>query len=75
MSDNQGKTKNVLDLVFVVDCTSSMTSYLASAQQNIKKIIEDIISAENTSTTIKRAGHFSDPNFGFDFFKTSCSLW
>lgn len=38
----------ILDLVFLCDCTSSMASYLDSAQQSIKSIVEDIVAAEKS---------------------------
>jgi len=37
---------NLLDLVFVCDCTGSMGSYIHSAQHNIKSIVEGIIQSE-----------------------------
>lgn len=39
---------NLLDLVFLCDCTGSMSSYLAAAQQNIKQIVEEIVAAEKS---------------------------
>jgi len=35
-----------LDLVFIVDCTGSMGSYIASAQASIRSIIENIQASE-----------------------------
>jgi len=35
-----------LDLVFLCDCTSSMSSYLQAAKQNIQKIVEEIVMME-----------------------------
>ncbi|XP_013416697.1 uncharacterized protein LOC106178172 isoform X2 [Lingula anatina] len=37
---------NILDLAFAMDCTGSMGSYIKQAQQNIRKIVEDIVAAE-----------------------------
>eukprot|EP00048_Salpingoeca_helianthica_P015111 m.225090 g.225090 ORF g.225090 m.225090 type:complete len:445 (-) comp16618_c0_seq1:31-1365(-) len=37
---------SLLDMVFVMDCTGSMGSYIASAQQTIADIIEQIVAAE-----------------------------
>jgi hypothetical protein len=36
----------VLDLVFAMDCTASMGSYIANAQQHIAKIVERIVASE-----------------------------
>jgi len=36
-----------LDLCFVVDCTASMGSYIRSAQENIKRIIDEITASES----------------------------
>jgi len=38
--------ENLLDLVFVCDCTGSMGTYIESAKENIVKIVEGIVSAE-----------------------------
>ncbi|CAF0781928.1 unnamed protein product [Rotaria sp. Silwood1] len=35
-----------LDLAFIIDATSSMSSYIRSAQENMRKIIQDIILSE-----------------------------
>ena len=37
---------NELDLVFVMDCTGSMGSYIESARSNIQRISEEIVSKE-----------------------------
>ena len=36
------------DLAFVVDCTSSMTSYISSALNNIRTIVEEIVVSEKS---------------------------
>ncbi|UJR37663.1 hypothetical protein I4U23_030359 [Adineta vaga] len=38
-----------LDLAFIIDATGSMGSYIKSAQENMRKIIEDIIISERCS--------------------------
>jgi hypothetical protein len=38
----------ILDLVFVMDCTGSMGSYIASAQENIRSIVEEIVISEKS---------------------------
>eukprot|EP00743_Colponemidia_sp_Colp-15_P000535 GILK01000602.1.p1 GENE.GILK01000602.1~~GILK01000602.1.p1 ORF type:complete len:437 (+),score=52.86 GILK01000602.1:88-1398(+) len=46
---NETSTKELgasLDLVFCVDCTGSMGSYIASAQENIRSIVEKLIAFE-----------------------------
>lgn len=40
------KENNELDLVFCMDCTSSMSSYISAAQANIVSIVEKIVAAE-----------------------------
>lgn len=37
-----------LDLVFVMDCTGSMASYIASATDNIRSIVEEIVVSEKS---------------------------
>jgi len=37
---------SVLDLVFCVDCTASMGSYIRAAQDNIRSIVQSIVAAE-----------------------------
>lgn len=37
---------SLLDLVFAVDCTGSMASYIAEAQKSIKDIIQEIVTCE-----------------------------
>ena len=38
-----------LDLVFAMDCTSSMASYINSAKDNIRFVVEEIVSKENVT--------------------------
>lgn len=37
-----------VDLVFVMDCTGSMASYIASATNNIRAIVEEIVVSEKS---------------------------
>lgn len=37
-----------LDLVFIMDCTGSMGSYIASATANIRSIVEEIVVSEKS---------------------------
>ncbi|CAF1284021.1 unnamed protein product [Didymodactylos carnosus] len=39
---------SILDLVFVLDCTGSMGSYIDSATQNIRSIVEEIVISEKS---------------------------
>ncbi|UJR24167.1 hypothetical protein I4U23_027133 [Adineta vaga] len=39
---------SILDLVFVMDCTSSMTTYISSALNNIHAIVEEIVVSEKS---------------------------
>lgn len=39
---------SILDLVFVMDCTGSMGSYIASATENIRSIVEEIVVSEKS---------------------------
>ncbi|CAF4400506.1 unnamed protein product [Rotaria sp. Silwood2] len=39
---------SILDLVFVMDCTGSMGSYIASATDNIRSIVEEIVVSEKS---------------------------
>lgn len=45
-AQSEEKQQNKLDLVFVVDCTASMGSYIESAQKNIVQIIEAVQASE-----------------------------
>jgi Mg-chelatase subunit ChlD len=38
----------VLDLAFAMDCTGSMGSYIRTAQQNIRQIVEQIVASEKS---------------------------
>jgi len=38
-----------LDMVFVVDCTGSMGSYITQVKEHVQKIIEEIIASENAN--------------------------
>ena len=42
------KEETFLDLVFAMDCTSSMSPYIESAKNNVRKIVEEIISSEQS---------------------------
>ncbi len=37
-----------IDLVFAMDCTGSMASYIDSAKTNIRAIVEDIVRSEQS---------------------------
>jgi hypothetical protein len=41
-----------LDLVFVMDCTGSMGSYISSATQNIRSIVEEIVVSEKSDVRL-----------------------
>jgi len=45
-SISEAKESSILDLVFVVDCTSSMGSYIQSCKDNIHKIVEGLMAME-----------------------------
>ena len=38
-----------VDLVFVMDCTGSMSSYINSATQNIRYIVKEIVASEKSN--------------------------
>ncbi|CAF2529021.1 unnamed protein product [Rotaria sp. Silwood2] len=38
----------ILDLVFIMDCTASMGSYIDSARSNIRSIVEEIVASEKS---------------------------
>lgn len=42
----------VLDLAFAMDCTGSMSSYINTARDNIRKIVEDIVAAEKSDVRL-----------------------
>ena len=46
------KEENCLDLVFAMDCTGSMTSYIETARDNIRKIVEEIVASENSDVRL-----------------------
>lgn len=41
-------TKIYSDLAFAMDCTGSMGSYIESATQNIRAIVEEIVTSEKS---------------------------
>ncbi|KAJ8309002.1 hypothetical protein KUTeg_013876 [Tegillarca granosa] len=43
---------SVLDLAFVMDCTGSMGEYIKTAQNNIRKIVEEIVSSEKSDVQL-----------------------
>lgn len=51
----------VLDLAFAMDCTGSMGSYIASAQQNIRTIIEQIVAAEKADVKFALVAYRDHP--------------
>ena len=58
MSDRAGNPelsqhqKRLLDLAFAMDCTSSMGPYIESAKNNIRTIVNEIVSAEHTDVRL-----------------------
>ncbi|CAF1591315.1 unnamed protein product [Rotaria sp. Silwood1] len=40
---------SILDLAFAMDCTGSMGSYIESATQNIRSIVEEIVTSEKSN--------------------------
>lgn len=43
---------NELDLAFIMDTTGSMTSYIDTARQNIREIVEEIVSSSNSDVRL-----------------------
>ncbi|XP_048735269.1 uncharacterized protein LOC125650791 [Ostrea edulis] len=43
---------SVLDLVFAMDCTGSMSSYINTARDNIRNIVEGIVAAEKSDVRL-----------------------
>ena len=41
-----------LDLAFAMDCTGSMGSYINSARDNIRKIVEEIVASEKSDVRL-----------------------
>lgn len=41
-----------LDLAFIMDCTGSMGSYIASATSNIRAIVEEIVISEKSDVRL-----------------------
>ncbi|CAF1336337.1 unnamed protein product [Rotaria sp. Silwood1] len=39
---------SILDLAFAMDCTGSMASYIESAKNNIRAIVEEIVRSEKS---------------------------
>lgn len=46
------KEEKYLDLAFAMDCTSSMSPYIESAKNNIRKIVEEIIASEQSDVRL-----------------------
>lgn len=46
------KEEKFLDLVFAMDCTSSMSPYIDTAKTNIRKIVEEIVASENSDVRL-----------------------
>ena len=46
----EGRSSEIvlLDLAFAMDCTGSMGSYIESARENIRKIVEEIVTSEKS---------------------------
>lgn len=42
----------VLDIAFAMDCTGSMGSYITTAQQNIREIVETIVASEKSNVKL-----------------------
>lgn len=42
----------ILDLAFAMDCTGSMGSYIKTAQQNIRDIVETIVASEKSNVNL-----------------------
>ena len=53
--------ESMLDLVFLMDCTGSMGSYIHSAQQTINRIVEEIVATEKASVRFGLIGYRDHP--------------
>jgi hypothetical protein len=42
----------IIDLVFAMDCTGSMASYIKNATDNIRLIVNEIVSKENVNVRL-----------------------
>lgn len=60
-NDSAQNENSELDLVFVVDNTGSMSSWIRSAQQNIQRIIRDIIASEATNVRFALVAYRDHP--------------
>ena len=72
-ADSQGKEKkdnSELDLVFCVDCTGSMGSYIAAAQENMRKIVETIVAAEHADVQFALVAYRDHPPQDSSFVTT-----
>ncbi len=41
-----------IDLVFAMDCTSSMASYIKTATDNIRLVVDEIVTKENVNVRL-----------------------
>lgn len=56
-----GPTDIELDLVFIVDCTGSMSSYITEAQANIKSIVDTIMTSERANVKFALVSYRDHP--------------
>ncbi|WAR18282.1 VWKA-like protein [Mya arenaria] len=52
---------NKLDLAFAMDCTGSMGSYINSARENIRKIVEEIVASEKSDVRLALVNYRDHP--------------
>eukprot|EP01060_Flectonema_neradi_P005230 TRINITY_DN1346_c0_g3_i1.p1 TRINITY_DN1346_c0_g3~~TRINITY_DN1346_c0_g3_i1.p1 ORF type:complete len:578 (+),score=94.24 TRINITY_DN1346_c0_g3_i1:47-1735(+) len=65
---SQPKGKRLIDLVFCMDCTSSMGDFIDEAKRSIKKIVTKVNDTDNSHV---RFGYVAYRDYG-DSFITSC---
>jgi hypothetical protein len=59
-----------LDLAFAMDCTGSMGSYIESATQNIRSIVEEIVTSEKSDIHLALVEYRDHPpQVGFFFLQ------
>eukprot|EP00611_Tribonema_gayanum_P011893 TRINITY_DN2231_c0_g1_i3.p1 TRINITY_DN2231_c0_g1~~TRINITY_DN2231_c0_g1_i3.p1 ORF type:complete len:509 (-),score=180.07 TRINITY_DN2231_c0_g1_i3:426-1952(-) len=65
---------NGIDLVFAVDCTGSMGSYISEAQRNVQSIVESLVAAEKCDVRFGLVKYRDHPPQESTFVSEQCDF-
>ena len=61
IDNEKNSDPNLLDLVFLMDCTGSMGSYIESAEESIRQVVEEIVAQQKSDIRLSLVEYRDHP--------------